>query len=64
MAPGDLTKPFRFNGGFVILLLETWSPASFDENSQNRLLRWEYEEWRRGMIGVVRDRLNQFNERS
>ena len=61
-SPGELVKPFRSGDKFTILLLEKWSPAVFDTDSQNSLLLWEFKDWQQGIICSIRRRLEQLNE--
>jgi len=60
--PGELLKPFRSGDTFTILLLERFSLAAFDTDSQNRLLLWEFKDWQQGIIESTRRHLEQLNE--
>ena len=57
MKVGELHKPVKNGKNFAVVQLLKYSPASLDDQSENRLLLMQLRDWQHGMIKVVRDHL-------
>ena len=58
MEEGGILKPFAYNNGYSILLLDRRTPAEFDETTRENLLTLEFERWSEAMLPFLERHLS------
>ena len=58
MEEGGILKPFAYNNGYSILLLDRRTPAEFDETTRENLLTLEFERWTEAMLPFLERHLS------
>ena len=54
--PGQLLQPFRVDQWWVVMRLERYEAAQFDDNTRQRMAQELFEEWlNQESLGKVRD---------
>lgn len=54
---GELHQPVKFGSDYAVIQVLEHIPACFDENTADRLLMWEFDDWISGMTKSVRGHL-------
>ena len=58
MEEGGILKPFAYNNGYSILVLDRRTPAEFDETTRENLLTLEFERWSEAMLPFLERHLS------
>ena len=58
MEEGGILKPFAYNNGYSILVLDRRTPAEFDETTRENLLALEFERWSEAMLPFLERHLS------
>ncbi len=57
MKEGSVSKPHKFSEWYGIIFLDNFSPAQFDEDTKNLLLKAELNKWLAKVVGVLESHL-------
>ena len=58
MEEGGILKPFAYNNGYSILVLDRRTPAEFDETTRENLLALEFERWSEALLPFLERHLS------